>query len=197
MKRLLWVVVIFAAILAATTVQAQEVTAAFGLGTVLAPSASSASGNYSSQSLRGGAYPVISGDFLFHKNFGVMGEIAWRASRNYYQGNYPYRPLFWDFNGLYAPKIGSKAQADLSAGIGAESIRFYQPFYSCTYVSCTNYTSSNHFMGHFGAGIRYYFHGGAFVRPEADFYLIRNNFEFSSSYAVRVGASIGYTFGAR
>ena len=197
MKKQIWVVGIVAAMFLATTLQAQQITAAFGVGTVLAPSASSASGNYSSQSMSGGAYPAISGDFLFHKNFGVMGEIAWRASQNYYQGNYPYRPLLWDFNGMYAPKLGSKAQAELTAGIGAESIRFYQPFYSCTYVSCTNYTSSNHFMGHFGAGIRYYFHGGLFIRPEAHLYLIRNNFEFSSGHATRVGASIGYTFGER
>jgi hypothetical protein len=178
-------------------VQAQQVDAAFGVGTVLAPSAANATGNYSSQSLRGGAYPAFSGDFLLHKNFGVMGEISWRASQNYYQGNYPFRPVFWDFNGVYVPKLGTHAAAELSAGIGAESVRFYQPFYYCNFYSCTNYTSSNHFMGHFGAGLRYYVHGGLFVRPEFHFYVVRNNFEFSSPYAYRVGGSIGYTFGGR
>jgi hypothetical protein len=197
MKKQLWLLGILAAVFSAVTMQAQQVSAAFGVGTVLAPSAASASGNYSSQSLRGGAYPAFSGDFLFHKNFGVMGEIAWRASQNFYQGSYPFRPLFWDFNGLYAPRLGNKAQADLTAGIGAESIRFYQPFTFCNGFSCTNYVSSNHFLGHFGAGVRYYVHGGVFVRPEFHLYLIRNNYEFSSAYATRVGASIGYTFGER
>ncbi len=51
---------------------------------MLAPSAASASGNYSSQSLRGGAYPAFSGDFLFI-SFGVMGEVSWRASQNFYR----------------------------------------------------------------------------------------------------------------
>ena len=84
------------------------------------------------------------------------------------------------------------------AGIGAESIRFYQNFYTCGYFSgCTNYTTSTHFMGHFGAGIRFYPFGNFFIRPEAHVYLIRNNIEFSSNYAVRYGASIGYTFGGR
>lgn len=197
MKKQLWLFGILAVFFSAVAMQGQQISAAFGVGTVLAPSAASASGNYSSQSLRGGAYPAISGDFLFHKNFGVMGEVSWRASQNYYQGSYPFRPLFWDFNGMYAPKIGTKAQADLTAGIGAESIRFYQGFTICNGFSCTNYVSSNHFMGHFGAGLRYYFHGGLFIRPEAHLYLIRNNFEFSSSHAVRVGASLGYTFGGR
>src|ERR1700756_1829436 len=121
MKKQLWLFGVLAVLLSAVATQAQQITAAFGVGTVLAPSAASASGNYSSQSLRGGAYPAFSGDFLFHKNFGVMGEIAWRASQNFYQGSYPFRPLFWDFNGLYAPRLGNKAQADLTAGIGAES----------------------------------------------------------------------------
>lgn len=181
----------------AVAMQAQQVDFGFGVGTMLAPSASSASGDHSNQSLRGGAFLAFSGDFLLHKNFGVGGEVAWRASQNYYQGNYPYRPLFWDFNGMYVPKLGQHAAAELSAGIGAESVRFYQPFVYCNGFSCTNYVSSNHFMGHFGAGLRYYFHGGAFIRPEVHFYLVNNNYEFSSSYGTRVGATLGYSFGGR
>ncbi|HLH08999.1 MAG TPA: hypothetical protein VKW78_17300 [Terriglobales bacterium] len=186
MNRRFWIAATLVTLLTAGVIQAQQVDASFGVGTILAPSAANASGNYSSQSLRGGAYPVIRGDFLLHKNYGIMGEVSWRASQNNYQGTSPYRPLFWDFNGIYAPRLGDKAGLELSAGIGAESIRFYQPFYYCSFYSCTNYTSSNHFMGHFGGGLRYYFHGGAFIRPEADFYLIRNNYEFSSPYAVRL-----------
>ena len=35
---------------------------------------------------------------------------------------------------------------------------------------------------------------GFFVRPEARFYWINNNTDFSSNHAGRVGATIGYTF---
>jgi hypothetical protein len=59
----------------------------------------------------------------------------------------------------------------------------------------TNYSSDKHFMGDFGAGLKFYPKGGFFIRPEAKLYLVTNNQLFSSSYATRFGASIGYTFG--
>jgi hypothetical protein len=167
---------------------------AFGFGTIEAPSASSASGDYSPQSMTGGLYPSFSVDFLLHHNFGVSGELSWRASQNLYEGYEPYRPLLYDFGGIWAPRFNKKVGAEVTAGIGAESIRFYSGSYNCNFITCTDYTSSNHLMGHFGAGVKIYVHGNFFVRPEANFYLIRNNVEFSSAYATRVGASLGYTF---
>jgi hypothetical protein len=52
-------------------------------------------------------------------------------------------------------------------------------------------------MGAFGGGLKLYAKGGFFIRPEARFYLVNNNFEYSSSRVLRYGASIGYTFGER
>jgi hypothetical protein len=175
------------------TVHAQQFDVAFGVGTLTAPSASSATGNHNPVSLTGGAYPVFSADILLKRDFGVSGELAWRGSQNLYGGFQPYRPLFYDFGGIYAPKLGSHAMAELSAGIGWESLRFYQGTFVCGFT-CTDFVSSNHFMGHFGAGLRYYFRGHFFVRPEADLYLIRNNQEFSSPRATRFGVSLGYSF---
>jgi hypothetical protein len=195
LKKLSQLMVLVLPFLIHGTVHAQQFDAAFGFGTVLAPSASSASGNHAPVSLSGGTYPVFSADILLKNQFGVSGELAWRASRNLYAGFAPERPLFYDFNGIYAPKLGKHAAAELEAGIGWESIRFYQGFTSCGAISCTDFVSSNHFMGHFGAGLRYYIHGHLFVRPEADLYLIKNNQEFSSPTAGRVGVSVGYTFG--
>lgn len=174
--------------------QAQEFDAAFGLGTVTAPSASSASGNYSFESLSGGVYPSLSADFLFRGRLGVGGEVAWRASRALYGGYQPYRPIFWDFNGIYVPKLGKFAAAELMAGIGVESLRAYQGFISCGFTGCTNYSSTNHFMGHVGGGLRLYARGHFFVRPEAHLYLVRNNVEFSSGRVTRFGISLGYNF---
>jgi hypothetical protein len=176
------------------TVQAQQLDVAFGVGTLTAPSASSATGDHNPVSLTGGAYPAVSVDVLLKKQFGISGELAWRASQNLYAGFQPYRPLFYDFNGIYAPKLGKHATAELMAGIGWESLRFYQGFTTCGAISCTDFVSSNHFMGHFGGGLRYYFYGHFFVRPEAHLYLINNNQEFSSSRATRFGVSLGYTF---
>jgi hypothetical protein len=146
-------------------------------------------------SLTGGLYPSVSGDFAFRKNFAVGGEISWRGGQGNYDLSQPYRPIFWDFDGMYIPKLGPHAQAEFSAGIGAESTRFYTNYLNCGFTSCTNYQTSTHFMGQFGAGLKMYAKGGLFVRPEVHVYAVKNNFEYTSPYVVRYGASIGYTFG--
>ena len=118
-----------------TAAWGQQMDFAFGVSTISSPAYNSTSSlpTYPPQSLTGGAYPSISGDFLLRKHFGIMGEIAWRASEGLYNGYQPYRPLFWDFNGLYLHKLSKRVVAEFSAGIGAESTRFYTNFYSCNY----------------------------------------------------------------
>ena len=130
MRKLSLIVVLVLPFLFKALVHAQQFDVAFGVGTLTAPSASSASGDHNPVSLTGGAYPVFSADLLLKKQFGVGGELAWRASQNLYAGFQPYRPLFYDFNGIYAPKLGKHAAAELMAGIGWESLRFYQGFTS-------------------------------------------------------------------
>jgi Outer membrane protein beta-barrel domain len=187
---LLFVLLTFFALAAS----AQQADVAFGISTVSAPSAADATGNHFPQSLDGGTYVGFSGDYLIKNNFGFGGEISWRASQGNYADIVNYRPIFWDFNGVYAPPLGDHAALDLQAGIGALSTRYYTGI-NCTSFSCTNYTSSNHFMGHFMAGIKLYPHGGFFIRPEANLYLVNNNIDYSSARALRYGVSIGYTFG--
>jgi hypothetical protein len=97
---------------------------------------------------------------------------------------------------MYARRFSKHFGAEALAGIGGESIRFYSGNYTCDfYGNCSNYVSSNHFMGDFGGGVRFYPYGNFFVRPEVRLYLINNNVEFSSSHPVRYGVSIGYAFG--
>jgi hypothetical protein len=174
--------------------QAQKVDVAFGISTVEAPAA-----NSNGPSLTGGTYPGFSGDVLLWHNFGLGGEIYWKASQSVYNssfyGSIPYRPLFLDVNGIYAPKLASHTYLELSAGIGAMDTRQYCSGYGCGNSYNTNYTSDKHFMGDFGAGVKFYPYGSFFIRPEAKIYLVANNQLFSSSYSTRVGASIGYTFG--
>jgi hypothetical protein len=173
----------------------QQFDVAFGVSSLLAPSSGSASGNHSFQTISGGAYPNFSADVIFWRNLGVQGEVAWRASQNLYGGYQPYRPIFYDFNAIYAPQVGKHAQLELLGGLGAESVRFYTGTYTCDFYSCTNYVSSNHFMGVVGAGLRLYAKGGFFVRPEFREYFVHNNYEFSSDHSTRAGVSIGYSFG--
>jgi outer membrane protein with beta-barrel domain len=180
--------------------QAQEFHAAFGFGTVTAPAGTTnSSGTF--PSLSGGLYPSFSGTVILKHHLGVGGEVSWRAHRTIYGGassNFgivqPYRPLFYDFNAVYGSKFGKYFGADVMAGVGGEDLRFYTPYVTCGYFSCTNYQSSNHFAGHFGADVRYYFWGHAFIRPEAHYYVIHNNKEFNNSNAARFAISIGYSF---
>jgi hypothetical protein len=177
----------------------QQMDVAIGFSTIhSAPiSSSQAAQPFPPVSLTGGLYPVISGDFLIRKHVGVGGEISWRGGQGNYDFSQPYRPIFWDIDGFYLSKLGTRAQGELSAGIGAESTRFYTDYVTCNTITCTNYNTSTHFMGQFGAGLKLYVKGGMFVRPEVHFYLVNNNLEYTSPYIVRYGASIGYTFGGR
>ena len=176
--------------------QAQKMDFAFGVSTVNAPGAnvSVTDVNHSPVSLTGGAYPGFSGDVLFYHNAGIGAEIFWKASQaDYFGQGFNYRPLFWDVNAVYSPKLASHAYLELVGGIGALSTRFYTGT-TCGIYSCSNYQSINHFDADFGGGIKLYATRNFFVRPEARFYIINNNLEFSSNHTARYGVSIGYTF---
>jgi Outer membrane protein beta-barrel domain len=187
-----------AALAASKVAQAQKADIAFGVSTVTAPSASSADGDHAPISLTGGTYPGFSGDFLFFHHLGVGGEIYWKASQgnNYLGSGFNFRPLFYDVNAVYSPKLASHTYLELVGGIGALSTRFYTGT-NCGPSNCTNYQSSNHFMADFGAGIKFYPAGNFFIRPEARLYLVNNNIDYSSPRVTRYGLSIGYTFGGR
>jgi len=180
--------------------QAQKVDLAFGVSTVDAPGIGNLTlgdPNHAPVSLTGGAYPGFSGDVLFYHHLGFGAEVFWRASQaNNYAGilGLNYRPLLYDFNAVYSPKLASHIYPELVAGIGALSTRYYTGV-SCGPYSCTNYQSSNHFDADFGGGIKLYPGHGFFVRPEVRVYIINNNTDFSSNHAMRYGMSIGYTFG--
>ena len=181
----------------AGVVHGQQLDAAFGLSTIESPSAASATGDHFPQKLGSGAFPVVTGDFVMKNHFGASAEVSWRASQALYQGVSPYRPIFYDFNGMYERQFGKRLGVEVMAGFGAESIRFYQNFVNCSFTGCTNYSSSNHFMGDVGGGVRLYLLDSIFIRPEARFYMIHNNVEFSGSHAARLGISVGYTFGLK
>ena len=152
-------------------------------------------------SLSAGLYPSFSGIVLLKRHIGFGGEVAWRGSQSTYGGavnNFgivqKYRPIFYDFNAVYGRNFQKKFGADIMAGIGGEDLRFYTPYTTCGFTSCTNYVSSNHFAGHIGADFRIYFWGHAFIRPEAHYYIVHNNAEFNNVNPSRFAISIGYSF---
>ena len=197
LKKQSLIAILFVFCLFQIPVHGQEIDAAFGVGT-LASGGSSTTNGVLYPSLRGGAYPAFSADVLLKHRLGIEGDVSWRASQNLYGGYQPYRPIFYSFNGIWAPKISKNITGEVLAGIGGENLRFYTSTLTCGYITgCTNYVTSNHFMGDVGGGIRAYVWRNAFIRPEVRLYLINNNVEFSSSYAARYSISLGYSFGGR
>jgi hypothetical protein len=183
-----------------TLAHAQRIDAAVGVGTILAPGASSASGSEYPVSLSGGLYPGLSGDVIFWRNLGIGAEVFWRASQGVNYGGsvgVNYRPFFYDFNAVYSPKLANRTYLEVVAGIGGLDTRFYEcPDYDCDLGYSNGVNSFAHFDVDFGGGVKFYVKRGIFIRPEARYYFIRNNTNFSSDHAFRVGISIGYTFGA-
>lgn len=174
---------------------AQQADAMFGFGTLM--SSGSCDNNTGLCPEKGGLYTNVGADVIFHKRIGFAFDTTWRASQGNYAGiGLPYRPILFDFNAVYQPRLGKKAGLDLFGGVGWQSTRFYSGTYTCSYFNCINYVSSNHFLVDVGAGIRYYVWGHVFVRPEVRYYNIHNNtVDFTSGNIVRAGASIGYTIG--
>jgi len=181
----------------ASLVQAQQADAMFGFGTLMSPGAAACNFNTGCPE-KGGLYPNIGADVIFHRRVGFGFDVAWKGSQGAYggSGGVPFRPILLDFNGVYQPRLSKKAGLDLMGGVGWQSTRFYSGNYNCNYFSCTNFTSSHHFLVDIGGGLRYYVRGHIFVRPEAHYYWINNNTaDFTSNNILRVGASIGYTIG--
>jgi len=178
-------------------VYAQQIDLTFGAGPLVAPT-SNKSFSGLNQSLSGGTYLGFGGDFLLKRKFGVGAEVFWRKTQGLYNSQFPFRPVFWDFNAIYAPTFKKHFAAEVVAGIGAETIRQYGLTSNCdSFGNCSNYVSNTHFMGDVGGGLKIYPFRGIFVRPEVRIYLVPNNVQFNSSLAVRYGASVGFTLGGR
>lgn len=199
MKRILHIALVLffacaAVVVSSKIAPAQRVDFGFAVSGLDGSDANSADSNHTPVSLTGGTYLGFNGDVIFWHNLGFGAEINWRASeaQNYFGQGFGYRPIFYNFNAVYSPRLASHVYVDLVAGIGAESTHYYTGTY-CGIYTCSNYQSINHFDGDFGAGLKLVAHH-AFIRPEVRAYLINNNAEFSSNHAVRYGATLGYTF---
>jgi hypothetical protein len=175
---------------------AQQGDAMLGFGTIMSPGTSGC--NEFTCPEKGGLYPNISADVIFHSRIGMGFDAVWRGGDGNYGGTgQPYRPILYDFNAVYQPRITKKVGLDLMGGIGWQSTRFYgyNNSFQCEYgYGC--YNTTTHFLVDVGAGLRYYVWGHVFIRPEAHYYSILNNTDvFNSGNVIRVGASIGYTIG--
>lgn len=183
-------------LLFASFAHAQHNDFAVGGSILWSPKNPTASGGFIAPPERGGQYPAISLQHFFNQHLGYYAEGSFR----YHDGNYndfqPYRPIIYDVNAVYTNRLAPKTHGDFMAGIGGQTVIFGNPG-GCGVVAggCQSHVDSTHFLVHFGVGIRYYFWKNFFVRPEAHYYLIPNNYQFYSDNVFRAGASIGYTWG--
>lgn len=195
MRKLTILAALFTFLALCSFASAQQADAMLGFGTLMSSGSCDITTGICPE--KGGLYPSIAADVIFHKRIGFAFETAWKASQGAYggTGGQPFRPILSDFDAVLQPKLSKKVGADLLGGIGWQSTRFYLP-YCTSYFTCNNFVSSHHFLIHIGGGIRYYVWNHVFVRPEAHYYFVNNNTQdFSSNNILRVGASIGYTIG--
>jgi hypothetical protein len=149
----------------------------------------------------GGTFGKFGGDFMVTPHFGLGAETDFRFSQGAYAG-LNYRPLFYDFNGIWLPTAHrlKRVVPELQAGLGGVNLKFYFPQSSCnSFTGCSSSNSfidsSNHFQVHLEAGVRFYVTQHLFVRPQVDAHYVNNFFQFGSNWVPQYGASVGWTFG--
>jgi len=174
----------------------QEIDLAVGGNTLWSPKNTTASTGFLPPPEKGGTYPGVSVQYILENHFGISLEGSFRYHQAIYEHYQPYRPILSDVNGVFTRKLQRKTVADMMAGLGVETLLFENDLGTCTVPAggCRAYLNANHFMVHIGGGVRYYFWRELFIRPEAHWYYIPNNYEFHSNNVFRVGASVGYTF---
>jgi hypothetical protein len=175
---------------------AQQTDVAVGAGILESSKNSTASVGYLPPAEKGGLYPSFSIVHIRGNHYGYGAEFAYSYKRQLYNGYQAYRPILYDVNAIYAPHLFNKADAELMAGVGGHTVLFYYQYGFCSFSSgCATHVNSTQFLFHLGGGIRYTAWRHLFVRPEAHYYYIVNNSNFHSGNVLRLGASVGYTFG--
>jgi hypothetical protein len=177
--------------------RAQQIDFAVGGSTLWSTKPLTASQAFLPPAEKGGTFAGASLQYLTERRLGINVEGAFRVKEGLYNGYQYFRPALYHVNAVYARRMAPKIRADFMAGAGGETLIFYRQT-NCGYPSgCSAYVNDTHFLVHAGIGVRYYVWKTVFVRPEAHYYYVPNNFEFHSDHVFRIGASIGRTFGSK
>src|SRR5580658_3336770 len=103
LRKFAFLATIFAICLLPSLATAQQGDATFGFGTLTSSSnINLSSTTFSPFEEKGGLYPSISADVIFHRRIGAAANVSWRGSQgNYYNGYETFRPIFYDFDAMY------------------------------------------------------------------------------------------------
>jgi hypothetical protein len=148
-----------------------------------------------------GLFATAGGGFMFTPHFGAGAELNWRAGQGNYSG-LDYRPLFYDFNGIWQPFNSKRFVPEVQAGIGGVRVGFSANQQLCDAITgCSTQSlgseSSSHFQAHFAIAARIYATPHIFFRPAVDAHYVDNFFQFGSNWVPEYSMGLGYSFGGR
>ena len=149
-----------------------------------------------------GVFGTFGGAVFLKPSFGVGAQVSLRFRQGDFAG-LGYRPIFYDFNGIWTPRLGKRVMPEFQAGFGGVSMRLYDPSTSYYDYNTGQYThfigSSNHLQLHLAAGLRIFVKPHIFVRPQVDYHYVRNLADpvtfpqFSSNSVPVYSIAIGYS----
>ena len=186
------------------TAQTPQGNIYFGLGTATNSSNGQSldvfgTGNYVNTPKMTGLFADVGGSLMLTPHFGAGAQVSWRASSGNYSG-LNYRPIFYDFNGVWQPVRTKRFVPEVQAGIGGVRVGFSVNQTQCdALVGCQSYTagseSSSHFQAHAAIAARLYVTPHIFFRPAVDAHWVNNFFQFGSNWVPQYSLGIGYTVG--
>jgi hypothetical protein len=178
----------------------------FGMGTAQVGSNNNvfadSSGNVAGTSPHmGGTFGTFGAAVKLNSSFGFGGQMSLRFAQGDY-ASFNYRPIFYDFNGMWTPQVSKSVVPEFQAGFGGLSLRFYDP--STRYIDpntgrYTNFVgSTNHFQLHASAGLRFRVKPRVFVRPTFDYRWVTNlTDQFKSNNVLGVSLAVGFSSNAK
>jgi hypothetical protein len=153
----------------------------FGMGTTQVGSAhqviqNSSTGEIQLTPYMGGVFGTFGGGVMLNPSYGFGAQVSLRFRQGDYAG-YGYRPVFYDFNGIWTPLNTKAVMPEFQAGFGGLNLRFYDasnPYYDNTGRISTFAGSINHFQLHAAAGLRFKVKSHLFIRPQVDYHWVPN-----------------------
>ncbi len=143
-----------------------------------------------------GVFGTLGGGLMLTPTFGAGAEVSFRFAQGDY-ANTGFRPIFYDFNGIWTPLGKSPIMPELQAGFGGVNLRFYggtqyYNYYTGTY---SNFAGSiNHLQLHASLGVRFYVKERLFLRPQFDYRWVRNlDDEFARQSVLGFSLAVGFS----
>jgi hypothetical protein len=145
-----------------------------------------------------GLFGTFGGALMLKPSLGFGGQATLRFRQGDYAG-LEYRPVFYDFNAFWTPRLANRIMPEFQSGLGGVNMRLYNPYYTYFNYDTGQYTnyagSTNHFQFHASAGLRIFLTYRIFIRPTLDYRWVNNFTWFKSNHVPAYSIAVGYTTG--